>query len=101
MATKSSPGAVVRSPGGGKTRVFGTPRYGYAHNDDGAHPACRGRPIAEGRAVGQLWNAVVPFGVPSPVGPSQPVVALHHFDVVQLPLEPLVTSLRLPVWAHG
>src|SRR5262245_36614103 len=38
-----------------------------------------------------LLPKVAPFGVPRPVGPSQPVVALHSAEV-QLPFEPLVTS---------
>lgn len=37
-------------------------------------------------------KAPAPFGVPRPVGPSQPVRALHHWVVGQEPLLPLVTS---------
>ena len=44
-------------------------------------------------------KAAVPFGVPSPVGPSQPAAAVHSNDGEQVPLLPLVTSLRLPVCA--
>jgi len=44
-------------------------------------------------------NAPVPLGVPLPVGPSQPVVALHR-SLPQLPLLPLLTSCRLLVWLY-
>src|ERR1019366_1138217 len=37
-------------------------------------------------------NAVIPFGVPSPVGPSQPIPAVHKALPAQLPLDPVVTS---------
>ncbi|WP_206784851.1 hypothetical protein [Amycolatopsis sp. MtRt-6] len=46
-------------------------------------------------------NAAVPLGVPSPVGPSQPVPALHCTAVEQVPLLPEVTSLRFPAWEYG
>ena len=46
-------------------------------------------------------NAPVPFGVPSPVGPSQPGAAVHSSDGQHVPLLPLVTSFRLPVFAYG
>ena len=52
-----------------------------------------------GRSARQ--KAPAPFGVPSPVGPSQPDLALHHWVVGQLPLLPDVTSNRLAVWAYG
>ena len=38
-------------------------------------------------------NAPVPFGVPSPVGPSQPAPAVHSCRAAQEPLLPVVTSL--------
>jgi hypothetical protein len=38
--------------------------------------------VVQGR-TGQ--KAPMPFGVPRPVGPSQPVRALHHWVVGQLP----------------
>jgi hypothetical protein len=44
----------------------------------------------------------VPFGVPRPVGPSKPGTAVQRYFVevlrlfVQLPFEPLVTSLSAP-----
>ena len=37
-------------------------------------------------------KAPTPLGVPRPVGPSQPVLALHHCVVGQEPLLPDVTS---------
>src|SRR5512142_587153 len=45
-------------------------------------------------------NAAVPFGVPSPVGPSHPVPA-WQIGVPQLPLLPLVMSNRPPGLAYG
>ena len=38
--------------------------------------------------------------MPRPVGPSQPVPAVHHTVVVHVPLLPAVTSLRFAVWAQ-
>ena len=46
-------------------------------------------------------KAALPFGVPRPVGPSQPGPAVHHTDGLHEPLLPVVTSNRFPVWAHG
>src|SRR5206468_3810398 len=43
---------------------------------------------------------VVPFGVPRPVGPSQPVPA-SQMTVPQLPLLPDVTSKKLLACAYG
>ncbi|WP_158702136.1 hypothetical protein [Kitasatospora sp. MMS16-BH015] len=43
-------------------------------------------------------KALTPAGVPSPVGPSQPVRALQTW-VPQVPLLPLVTSLSAEVCA--
>ena len=40
-----------------------------------------------------------PFGVPRPVGPSQPTPAWHQDTVGQLPFDPLVTSLKNVGWA--
>ena len=37
-------------------------------------------------------KAVRPFGVPRPVGPSQPAPAVHQTLVLQVPLLPVVTS---------
>ena len=37
-------------------------------------------------------NAATPCGVPRPVGPSQPVAAVHSSDGEQVPLLPDVTS---------
>ena len=54
------------------------------------------RRTAPPRVVGQ--KAPVPLGVPRPVGPSQPVRALHHWVVGQVPLLPVVTSNRFAVW---
>jgi len=42
-------------------------------------------------------KAAVPFGVPNPVGPSQPAPAVHCTAGEQEPLLPLVTSNRLAV----
>ena len=42
-------------------------------------------------------NAAEPFGVPRPVGPSQPVPAVHSTPGEQVPLLPDVTSYRLEV----
>src|SRR5689334_9480487 len=49
---------------------------------------------------GAAENAAVPLGVPRPVGPSQPVPAVHS-GAPQVPLLPLVTSNRLAWWAYG
>src|SRR5262249_54160270 len=46
-------------------------------------------------------NAPVPFGVPRPVGPSQPALALQSCDVLQLPLLPEVTSNNEEACAYG
>ncbi len=43
----------------------------------------------------------MPFGVPRPVGPSQPVRALHHWVVGQLPLLPDVTSKSDEACVYG
>ena len=67
-----------------------------SYDEEGA--ARTGDPLV-GRAPGQ--NAPVPFGVPRPVGPSQPERALHHWVVGQVPLLPLVMSLRLLVCSYG
>ena len=53
------------------------------------------------RVLRVAQKAPVPFGVPRPVGPSQPVRALHHWVVGQVPLLPAVTSNRLAVWLYG
>ncbi len=36
--------------------------------------------------------SALPFGVPHPVGPSNPAPAVHRYDGLQLPLLPEVTS---------
>ena len=61
----------------------------------------RGLPAITGslRDCGQ--RPATPFGVPTPVGPSQPVPARHHCVTGQLPVEPEVTSLKLPVCEYG
>jgi len=46
-------------------------------------------------------KAATPFGVPRPVGPSQPVRALHHWVVGHDPLLPLVTSNRALLLPYG
>ena len=51
--------------------------------------------------TGWCQKAPAPFGVPSPVGPSQPARALHHCVVGHVPLLPDVTSNRFPGWAYG
>ena len=43
-------------------------------------------------------KAPVPFGVPSPVGPSQPVRAVHHWAGLHEPLFPEVTSFSDEAW---
>ena len=45
-------------------------------------------------------NAAVPLGEPRPVGPSQPVPAVHSAGP-QPPLLPEVTSNSEPVWEYG
>src|SRR5204862_5651357 len=45
-------------------------------------------------------NAPTPFGVPRPVGPSQPVPAVH-IGAPHAPLVPDVTSNRLPAAPYG
>ena len=54
----------------------------------GAPAAARGRAVGgAGRAASPAGqNAPVPFGVPSPVGPSQPARAVHSWDGEQVPL---------------
>ena len=70
---------------------MGTRRHpGSGRRDEGAARA--GDPFVVW-SYGQ--NAPVPFGVPRPVGPSQPARALHHCVVGQEPLLPLVMSNRL------
>lgn len=49
-----------------------------------------------GGVVPPAAKAATPFGVPRPVGPSQPVPALHCWLAEQLPLLPAVTSFRSP-----
>ena len=46
-------------------------------------------------------NAAAPSGVPRPVGPSQPVPAVHSTAGEQVPLLPDVTSNRSAVWEYG
>lgn len=46
-------------------------------------------------------NAPVPFGVPSPVGPSKPVVPVQRYEPPQLPLLPDVTSLSELACEYG
>ena len=55
---------------------------------------------AQRGAAAAAVNAAVPFGVPRPVGPSQPVPAVQ-IGAPQVPLVPLVTSNRLPGCAYG
>jgi hypothetical protein len=61
-------------------------RRGVRHGEAPTEGDRRG----SGRSVRQ--NAVVPFGVPRPVGPSHPVPAWHHTVVEHVPLLPDVTS---------
>jgi len=53
------------------------------------------------RMVCTLVNEAVPFGVPRPVGPSQPVPAVHSTAGRQVPLLPDVTSKRLAGFEYG
>ncbi len=46
-------------------------------------------------------NPPVPFGVPRPVGPSQPTRAVHNCDGEQVPLLPETMSKNDPEWAYG
>ena len=46
-------------------------------------------------------KARTPFGVPRPDGPSQPVLAVHHWVVGHVPLDPEVTSKSVDVCAYG
>ena len=46
-------------------------------------------------------NAPVPFGLPRPVGPSKPDVAVHRYVPLQVPFVPLVTSLSWLFRAYG
>jgi hypothetical protein len=43
---------------------------------------------------------LVPFGVPRPVGPSQPGPAVHHTAGLHEPFDPLVTSFNPPGFAQ-
>jgi len=58
------------------------------------------RPLPVVSPAGTRWGqkAVTPFGVPRPVGPSQPLPAWHHRLGEQEPLEPLVTSFSALAW---
>src|SRR5262245_43927826 len=56
--------------------------------------------MASGPGPPPLLKAAVPFGVPSPVGPSQPVPAVQ-IGAPHVPFDPLVTSNRLPACAYG
>ena len=47
-----------------------------------------------------LTKAAVALGVPSPVGPSQPVPAVQ-IGAPHEPLVPLVTSNRFDAWPYG
>ncbi len=57
------------------------PRFGYTPADQ-----------ARGAAAAQ--NPVVPCGVPTPVGPSQPFCALQREAMLHVPFEPDTGSLR-------
>jgi hypothetical protein len=81
---------------------------GYVWIKEGLPPAAeaaaparvrRRGPRRPTRAVAQ--KPPVPLGVPSPVGPSHPVRALHHWVVGQLPLLPDVTSKNELAWVYG
>jgi hypothetical protein len=77
--------AVSVAPAGGLLRRGG----GLDLSENGRTPIAVGvRPFDQ--------KAPAPFGVPRPVGPSQPVRALHHWVVGQVPLLPLVTSNSEP-----
>jgi hypothetical protein len=38
------------------------------------------------------WKAAIPAGVPSPVGPSYPLPAVHRYAGAHVPVAPEVTS---------
>jgi hypothetical protein len=46
-------------------------------------------------------NAVNPFGVPTPVGPSYRTAPLHIVVPPHEPFDPVVTSWRLDVCAYA
>ena len=46
-------------------------------------------------------KALTPFGVPRPDRPSQPVLAVHHWVVGQVPFDPEVTSKSADVCVYG
>src|SRR5262249_39414447 len=46
-------------------------------------------------------KAVVPFGVPRPVGPSYPTMPVHKYEPLQEPFVPEVTSNSDDVCAYG
>jgi len=46
-------------------------------------------------------NAPVPFGLPRPVGPSYPTLAVHKYDPLQLPVDPEITSNNAPGLAYA
>ena len=61
----------------------------------------RGLSSITGSVMDRGQRPATPFGVPTPVGPSQPVPARHHCVTGQLPVDPEVTSLKLPVCEYG
>jgi len=56
------------------------------------------RHASRGEPTGQPVKAAVPFGVPSPVGPSHPLPAVQ-IGAPHVPFLPDVTSFRLAAWA--
>src|SRR5689334_23198051 len=72
-------------------------RYNGAEHLSAISPHGRGE--TPGLRRGQ--NAVTPFGVPRPVGPSYPTSEVHRYAGLQLPLLPRAMSKSAPVCAYG
>jgi hypothetical protein len=90
----------ARAPSAASARLtFGESRYRWTIG--GPASGTRAAAAIAGWLATAGQNAPVPFGVPRPVGPSQPVPAWHHYDVGQVPLDPVVTSYRATACAYG
>lgn len=105
-ATSRGGGAGVRAPTGARLHdVARSPGPARHPQKTGRRRGPGGRSSVEWRerlpSAGSGQNAPAPFGVPRPVGPSQPARAVHHWLGEQLPLLPDVTSKRSPGSPYG
>ena len=88
----------LESPGRRVRGLMPRPLGGVA---DGATPTATPRTTEPAATSESHQNPPVPFGVPSPVGPSQPTRAVHSWLGEQVPLEPEVTSKNDVEWVYG